>query len=184
MSPMRFTPPAKRRLSDELYGQLLERIVSGSMVPGDKLPSEHQLCRALHVSRPVVREALMRLQADGLVETRRGSGTFLLRAPSNDIKRFLDPADFSRYLLSYEIRIALEPQAARLAATRRKPEDMARINRACNDLGDFIASGASAQKHDLVFIAPWRRPPGTSCSCARCRTWTRSCRASCRRRWG
>jgi DNA-binding FadR family transcriptional regulator len=151
MSAMQLTPPAKRRLADELYGQLLEQIVGGVLTPGDKLPTEHELSRALRVSRPVVRQALMRLQADGLVESRRGSGTFVLRAPSSEIRRFADPSEFSRYLRSFEIRIALEPEAARLAAQRRTPEDLARINQACLDLADAISAGAQAQKHDLAF---------------------------------
>jgi DNA-binding FadR family transcriptional regulator len=151
MSAMQLTPPGKRRLADELYGQLLEQIVAGVLTPGDKLPTEHELSQALRVSRPVVRQALVRLQADGLVESRRGSGTFLLRAPSSDIRRFVEPSEFSRYLRSFEIRIALEPEAARLAAQRRTPEDLARINQACGDLADAISAGAQAQKHDLAF---------------------------------
>jgi DNA-binding FadR family transcriptional regulator len=151
MTLMRLKPPAKRRLADELYGQLLEQIVSGAMVPGDKLPTEKELCRAMHVSRPVVREALLRLNADGFVKSRRGSGTTVLMSPSREISRFIQPGDLSRYMLPFEVRIGLEPEAARLAAQRRTEEDLARINSACHDLAAAIASGASAQKHDLAF---------------------------------
>ena len=151
MRTIHLTPPAKRRLADELYGQLLEQIVAGVLTPGDKLPTEYELSRAFSVSRPVVRQALVRLQADGLVESRRGSGTFLLRAPSGEIKRFVQPADFSSYLRCFEIRIALEPEAARLAALRRTSDDLSRIRKACRDLGTAISAGAAAQKHDLAF---------------------------------
>jgi DNA-binding FadR family transcriptional regulator len=62
----------KERLGDRIYGQILQQIASGALRPGDRLPSENQICQTLNVSRPVVRQALMRLQADGLVITRKG----------------------------------------------------------------------------------------------------------------
>jgi DNA-binding FadR family transcriptional regulator len=151
MTLMTFTPPSKRRLADVLYGQLLEQITSGVLVPGSKLPTEIDMCKAFAVSRPVVREALMRLQADGLVESRRGSGTYLLHAPSAEINRFIEPADFSRYLRALEVRIALEPEAARLAARRRQPEDLSRLNNDCRELELAIKAGAPARKYDLAF---------------------------------
>jgi len=57
----------RMRLSDQLYGQIFDRIASGQLNVGDKLPSENEICRQFGVSRPVVREALLRLRADGLV---------------------------------------------------------------------------------------------------------------------
>ena len=54
------------RLADQLYGQLLEKIVSGQLMEGDKLPSENEISRAFNVSRPVIREALLRLQASAV----------------------------------------------------------------------------------------------------------------------
>ena len=52
------------------------------MLEGEKLPSESQLCELYGVSRPVVREALSRLQADRVVISRHGSGTFVQRGPT------------------------------------------------------------------------------------------------------
>src|SRR5438552_2716669 len=58
-------PLRQSKLADQLYEQILAKIVSGPLPEGGKLPSEGQLCDLFGVSRPVVREALSRLQADG-----------------------------------------------------------------------------------------------------------------------
>ena len=65
-------PPQRRgRLADHVYGRLLEDIVSGRYEVGDRLPAETELAETFEVSRPVVREALNRLQADGLFDAAR-----------------------------------------------------------------------------------------------------------------
>ena len=51
----------RARLSDQIYGQIFERIVSGRLNVGDQLPSENEIAEQYGVSRPVVREALLRL---------------------------------------------------------------------------------------------------------------------------
>lgn len=60
---------------DQVYGQIFGRIMTGHFPVGARLPSEAALSTTFKVSRPVVREALMRLQRDGLVESRKGSGS-------------------------------------------------------------------------------------------------------------
>ncbi|HTJ57671.1 MAG TPA: FadR/GntR family transcriptional regulator [Devosiaceae bacterium] len=151
MKKLHLTPAPKRRLADILYGQLLEQIINGVKVPGDKLPTESEICTAFGASRPVVREALMRLQADGLVESRRGSGTFVTHAPSPDVARLIEPADFASYLRVYEVRIALEPAAASLAASRRSLNDLADIRAAAKALGSALSSGPHGPELDLAF---------------------------------
>ena len=100
------------------YEQIAERLAadirSGLLAPGERLPSERELARALEVSRASVREALAALQLRGVVETRPGAGTFvtaeppLADAPQHD-------ASPSAVL---EARAQLEPAIARLAAAR------------------------------------------------------------------
>ncbi|MBN9058887.1 MAG: FadR family transcriptional regulator, partial [Rhizobiales bacterium] len=77
MVDLQLKPARREKLADILYGQILEQIVSGTFAAGDRLPSENDICKAFEVSRPVVREALQRLQADGLVIARQGAGTFV-----------------------------------------------------------------------------------------------------------
>lgn len=151
MNTIKIIPAQKRKLADVLYGQLLEQIMAGVLAPGDRLPSENAICSSFGVSRPVVREALLRLQADGLVESRRGSGTYLLRAPSPNVSRFAEPADIAGYLRAFEVRMAIESVAARYAAERRTHADLERIKHAARTFSETVSSGQLGQKLDIEF---------------------------------
>ena len=151
MKNINIQPAPKRRLADILYGQLLEQIMQGALVVGQKLPTENALCSAFGASRPVVREALMRLQADGLVESRRGSGTYLARAPSPDVSRFVEASDFASYLRTFEVRMALEAESASFAARRRTEEDLLRIRNAMDAFSKAVEAGQPAQHLDIAF---------------------------------
>jgi GntR family transcriptional regulator, transcriptional repressor for pyruvate dehydrogenase complex len=130
MTDLKLVPRRRERLGDQLYGQILEQIVSGALNEGDKLPSENQICKSFQVSRPTVREALMRLHADGLVSTRQGSGTFVQKRPSGHLTRLAKISDIAGMLRCQEVRIALEGQAAALAAQRHTPQQMDKISEA------------------------------------------------------
>ena len=78
-------PRRRDRLADQVYGRLLEDIVSGRYEVGDRLPAENDFALSFAVSRPVVREALTRLAADGLVSARQGVGTLIARVPPRQI---------------------------------------------------------------------------------------------------
>lgn len=132
----KLTPGRKQRLGDQLYGQILEQIISGVYPEGSKLPSEIQLCRAMQVSRPTVREALMRLQADGLVTTRQGSGTFVQKRPPGELTQFAYVSDIAALLRCMEVRMTIEARAAGLAAERRTTAELQRIERALKMLRD------------------------------------------------
>src|SRR6195952_3142290 len=67
-----------RTLAHELVESLGDRIRDGRLTPGDKLPTEAAFMTEFGVSRTVVREAISKLQASGLVETRHGVGTFVV----------------------------------------------------------------------------------------------------------
>lgn len=151
MSNISIRPAPKRRLADILYGQLLEQIMDGALVRGQKLPTESALSAAFGASRPVVREALMRLQADGLVESRRGSGTYLARTPSPDVSRFVEPSDFSAYLRTFEVRMALEGETASLAAQRRTDNYLLQLRSAMDAFAGAVGSGKPARHLDISF---------------------------------
>ncbi|MFF5673261.1 FadR/GntR family transcriptional regulator [Streptomyces hygroscopicus] len=96
--------------------------------PGERLPNEVALAAELGVGRSSVREAVRLLAHDGLLEVRHGSGTYAARTPAPDaeggIRRLLRRA---RLREVYEVRRALEVEAARLAAGRVRPEDIERL---------------------------------------------------------
>jgi DNA-binding FadR family transcriptional regulator len=151
MAGLQLTPPRKERLADILYGQILEQILAGSFKEGDRLPTEHEICAAFDVSRPVVREALIRLQADGLIYARRGAGTFVRAVPPLAITTFAPPASISGYLKSFEIRFALEATAARLAAERRTTANIANLKEANERLRERMMRGDSGNDEDFAF---------------------------------
>ena len=148
--------PARRgpeRLADQLYGQILEQIVSGAIAPGKKLPSESELCRVFEVSRPTVREALLRLHADGLVSTRQGSGTVVHKRPSGQLIQLSRSSDVAEMLRCMEVRLALEGQAARLAATRRTSAQLDRMTHALELMRTSFKRGEAPTAADYEFHA-------------------------------
>jgi GntR family transcriptional repressor for pyruvate dehydrogenase complex len=124
-----------RSLAHELVDGLGGQIRAQALRPGDKLPTESEIMRAWGVSRTVVREALSRLQAAGLVETRHGIGTFVLQPPASGFG--LEPSELPTagdVLAVLELRISLETEAAGLAAQRRSEQQLADIRAALDEL--------------------------------------------------
>lgn len=146
-SQLPFEPVARPRAQVEQ--QLRERILSGSIPAGDRLPSETTLAESLQVSRTTVREALRSLAASGLITkvSGKGGGSFVngvdhlslgstLHSSMSAILQLgrIDYGDVSR------VRHLLEPQAARLAAQHRTRNDLRRI-RAAVDRGKVVQVG-------------------------------------------
>src|SRR5262249_27281980 len=115
---------------------------------GGRLPSEAKLADMFGISRTVVREALVRLTADGLTEARRGSGSFVKRRPSERLAAHMPFAVLSATLGTYEVRFVLEAEAARLAAARRSPEQLAEMEEALSRLNAALLSCGPAHEED------------------------------------
>ncbi len=146
-------PGRRQSLSDQLYGQILEQITSGSLKEGERLPTEQQLSALFGVSRPVVRQALMRLRADGLVRVRQGAGSFVMSRPAARLTDFAESPDIAALLRCIEARLPLEGAAAKLAAERRTPEQFARIAAAHAAFAAEAGSGGMTAETDLAFHA-------------------------------
>ncbi len=103
---------------------LKSRILDGSLPPGSKVPSEAELIEEYGVSRTVVREAVTRLRAEGLVETFQGRGSFVLALPEPTSFTVEASAIRSHHdvLAMVDFRLGVESEAAYLAAARRTPE--------------------------------------------------------------
>ncbi len=150
----------RERLADQVYGKLLEDIASGGKSVGDRLPTENQLAENFGVSRPVIREALTRLASDGFIASRQGAGTFVRNRPPSRLLRFASASGLSNFLSSFEVRIALEGEAARLAALRRTDEDIARIAATIRELETGIAAGTATTDSDFDFHRAVARASG------------------------
>lgn len=85
---------SKARISDQVYQQMQDQIVSGDWKPGTRIPSENELAEQFGVSRVTVRNALQKLAALGLIETRLGDGSYVCQAEAKAILQPLVPAAF------------------------------------------------------------------------------------------
>jgi GntR family transcriptional regulator, transcriptional repressor for pyruvate dehydrogenase complex len=143
-----------RNLTTDLTADLRSRIVEGSIRPGEKLPSENTLISEFGVSRTVVRSALTRLQAEGLVETERGRGSFALTPPpagptAAPASRAVVTLEDRIHLLDF--RIGVESEAAALAARNRSERHLKVIAKALEDFTESAGHPAHAMKADYEF---------------------------------
>lgn len=146
-------PRRPRNLAQGLVEDVSDRIRGGHIRPGEKLPTESELMRQFGVSRTVVREALSRLQAAGLVETHHGIGTYALK-PSDSADFRVDPADLATVrdvLVLLELRICLESEAAGLAAQRRTDVQLAQMREALDEFCHSLASEGDTITPDFRF---------------------------------
>jgi len=163
-------------MSDVLYGDILKQIDSGQFAADQRLPSEKEFCEKFGVSRPIVREALERLRAEGLIRSRQGAGSFVagpaLAVPPVEAEQVASlPAkihsitDIQKF---YEYRVSFEGEVAFVAAKNRQPGDIKRIGGLLQDIEtsngtevpgieeDLAYHGAIAQAtHNEFFIATW-----------------------------
>ena len=151
-------PESRRRrgrsLTEEVVGSLSQRIEAGEFPTGTKLPSETEIMQQEGVSRTVVREAISRLQAARLVETRHGIGTFVLDKPiSNSLQ--LDTGNILTLLdvmAVLEFRISIESEAAGLAAARRTDRHLADMRTALAAFESSVQQGpGSSVEADIGF---------------------------------
>jgi DNA-binding FadR family transcriptional regulator len=138
------------RLADRAYSNIVELINAQNLIVGDRLPAEGKLAADFGMSRTVVREALVRLAADGITEAKRGAGSFVKRRPSERLGEHLPMAELSTTMGSYEVRFVVESEAARLAAMRRSTAQMDMIEQAMADLRRTLLSTGPAHREDMA----------------------------------
>lgn len=140
-------------LSQAVVEQLERRITSGEAPVGSKLPTESELCEAFGVSRTVVREAITHLKSLGLVETRRGVGTTVLRNDAAEPRPavHISPRTVEDILEVLELRLTLEPAAAELAALRHDDEDRKRLEARHAEFIQAQAEKSQARREDFAF---------------------------------
>jgi GntR family transcriptional regulator, transcriptional repressor for pyruvate dehydrogenase complex len=142
-----------RNLTEEVVAELSERIRSGSLQPGDKMPTESEIMGQLGVSRTVVRESISRLQAARLVQTRHGIGTFVLEPqPQESFLGAESELTVRDVMAILELRISLEAEAAGLAAMRRTEQNLQQMRRALDEFQQHLTEHTgNAVSADVAF---------------------------------
>jgi GntR family transcriptional repressor for pyruvate dehydrogenase complex len=141
-----------RSLAQELVEALTERIREGALAPGHKLPTEAAVMAEFGVSRTVVREAISKLQAAGLVETRHGVGTFVVGPGEASFRITPEQLETLRDVIAVlELRIGLETEAAALAAVRRTEDNLREMRSALDAFAAAVAEGRDAVGPDFGF---------------------------------
>jgi GntR family transcriptional repressor for pyruvate dehydrogenase complex len=142
-----------RTLALGLVDALSDRIRDGRLGAGVKLPTEAAIMAEFGVSRTVVREAISKLQAAGMVTTRHGVGTFVVGL--GDAAAFrIGPeqlATLRDVIAVLELRIGLETEAASLAAVRRTAQNLAGMRAALDAFRAAVEARRDAVDHDFQF---------------------------------
>lgn len=145
-------------LPDAIAQQIREHILNGQFKEGSRLPTEHELLAQFNVSRNVIREAIARLKLNGLVESRRGVGTFVAKNINGRKFEIIkeDLLDIRQLEHVSELRIEIESGAAALAAHHRTEEQLIMLKNALNTVnksGKDWEQGAQAALEFHVCIA-------------------------------
>lgn len=138
--------PRRQSLPDMVADNLTGAIESGRYVAGEKLPTEPELARQLGVGRTSIREAIQRLRLLGLVEVRKGLGTYVIDVRRSDpILAFAAWAAEHEFeiVALFEARMTLELEATALAAARRTPAELTELKRLARE-------HINAEAHDSI----------------------------------
>lgn len=149
-------PAERTSLVHAVTEKLRQFVVRGDLRSGDRLPSEAELMKRLRVSRPVLREAISRLAATGLLSVRHGSGTFVAErewlsscAKLAGSAMTIEPRELLQFV---ELRRALESHAARKAAALAGPEQVAALERTLEEALCVATQGSKrAMEADFRF---------------------------------
>jgi GntR family transcriptional repressor for pyruvate dehydrogenase complex len=129
-------PIDRMPIVQQVAENLRQEIISGAFKEGDKLPTEGELCKQLSIGRSTLREAYQILQVQGFVDIRPGKGAFAGRGREIGLDKVVEWfVEHEVELIDFiEVRMAIEPLAARFAAQRATPSDikqLEQIHQAC-----------------------------------------------------
>ena len=142
----------KENLAQQTARVLYERIaVEGKLGPGDKLPNEVALSQSLGVSRTTLRDAIRTLTAQGVLEVRRGRGTFVAQGAGEDFGFSALERVKGQLRDLFELRAMFEPQAAALACRRATEEELNLILQRGEEVEACIRAGKDRTAADRAF---------------------------------
>lgn len=142
-----------KKVSDEIFEQIKNHILSGKLKPGEKLPPERELAINLGVSRPSLREALQKLEAKGFLEQVQGDGTYVKSVTADSFDSFLE--EFAKKENAIfdlmEIRRILETWAAYVAAERATESEIKQLQEYLNEMKEAKDYGEIGYISDANF---------------------------------
>lgn len=150
----RFRPVPRSSVVHHIMEQIKDAMASGALRRGDRLPPEPQLAEELQVSRASLREVLKVLESLGIIETRRGAGTFIAKHPKQQV------ADSLLFLLLLEdgtqeqlveLRYVMETSFTKLAQQRVEPEHLAALEENVAELERAIERDEVTVELDIAF---------------------------------
>ncbi len=148
------SPPTERLLSDKIYDELLALLGTKGFEPQTRMPGENALSQRFGVSRPVLRQALGRLRAEGRIYARKGSGNYVgdldVETPVVSFGPLKSIPDVRRFL---EFRCSVEGEIAALAAVHREPADMDEIRRCRAHYEAALQRGETGIDEDIAYHA-------------------------------
>jgi GntR family transcriptional regulator, hexuronate regulon transcriptional repressor len=177
------TPQDTPKLYQQIARTLAAAIEDGRYAPGDRLPSERELADDFGVSRPTIRDAMIALEFQGLVEARQGSGVYVKAAPQ--ISEEASERDVSALEL-IEARRLFEGEACALAATIINDEQLVVLEQLLTDMARDVAA-EDLERHEKELHVAIARTTGNAAICAtvedlwRLRQQSPNCAAALRR---
>ena len=142
----------KELLGNRIEAQLIRYIQEEPIPVGEKIPNEFELAEKFGVGRSTIREAVKGLVSKGMLEVRRGSGTYVISSyPAEE-----DPLGLGRYddkyqlaLELFDVRLMIEPEIAAYAAMNATEEDVVELRRLCDEVEEIYRSGENHVRKDI-----------------------------------
>ncbi|GEM46844.1 FadR/GntR family transcriptional regulator [Deinococcus cellulosilyticus] len=148
-----FEPLARQHLGESVAQKMADWIQQKRLLPGDRLPSENELIERFGVARTVIREAIAKLRALGIVEVYQGKGAFVAELPIelllSRIRRLKPSRDGGQHL--WEVREMLELQVVALATERCSMTDIATLEQALEQERKALEQGSNGADEDAHF---------------------------------
>lgn len=149
-----FSNIKKKLLVEQTEDQLFQYITNKPVAIGEKLPNEFKLGEQFGVGRSTIREAVKSLVSKGILEIRRGSGTYVISLSSmeDDPLGFRHAEDkFAMALDIANVRMMLEPGIAEMAARNATKQDILKMSTICDSIEEKIKNGESYIQEDILF---------------------------------
>jgi GntR family transcriptional regulator, transcriptional repressor for pyruvate dehydrogenase complex len=146
-----FTPVQTRRTFEEAADQIAEKVRTGELRTGDRLPGERSLALQMEISRPTLREAVKVLVDAGVLEVRRGPGGGMYVATDvvpTELVRHSASLRLAEIAAVLEARRMLEPRVAQLAAERATEEDLDALERSIDAMRRLVDGGWHPRHED------------------------------------